>query len=82
MFAVFAPTAFLVLPPSLLGCYALWSWSKVYRAPIGQLFNPRYNVQLDKMSSTCVQSLEQALEVTGYPGSSRTISSTPTSPDP
>jgi acetyl esterase/lipase len=50
----------------VLGCYALWSWSRVYDVPQDKIFNPRYNDLLDDITSTCVQSLEQGLRISRY----------------
>jgi acetyl esterase/lipase len=50
----------------VLGCYALWSWSRIYGVPQNRIFDPRYNAQLDAITSTCVQSLEQGLQITRF----------------
>lgn len=50
----------------VLGCYALWSWSRVYNVPQDKIFNPRYSAELDDITSTCVQSLEQGLKIVRY----------------
>jgi len=50
----------------VLGSYALWSWSRIYNVPQDKIFNPRYKRDLDDITSTCVQSLEQGLRIVRY----------------
>ncbi|WP_159585987.1 alpha/beta fold hydrolase [Chelativorans xinjiangense] len=48
-------------PGRVLTAYALWSWNRVYGAPLDNLLDPYTNAAVDRIADDCLEGLFQAL---------------------